>query len=88
MPRIASGDVAMTIGRHQPLRLVATAGNTSHSGPAVVHRRCFAVPEATLGVATFIRRAELYFLEDESPLAALFTMMAGGPTWASIYRRR
>ena len=91
MPRIASGDGAMSRSR---------SGGINHFGwsrPLAVHPirarpSCiddhFAVLEATSGLATFIRRAELYFLEDESPLAALFTMMAGGPTWARIYRRR
>ncbi len=39
---------------------------------------------ATLDLATFIRHAELYTLNDEFPLAASFTMVAGGPIWALI----
>jgi hypothetical protein len=40
-----------------------------------------------LGLATLIRHAELYSLDDEFPLAAPFIMMAGGPVWARIQRR-
>jgi cytochrome P450 len=47
----------------------------------------FAMLEATLGLATFIRRAEIYSLDDEFPLAAPFTMVADGPIWARIRRR-
>jgi len=43
--------------------------------------------EAPLDLATFIRRAELYSLDDEFPLAAPFTMVADGPIWALIRRR-
>jgi hypothetical protein len=39
---------------------------------------------ATMALATFIRRAELYSLDDGFPLAAPFTMVVGGPIWARI----
>ncbi len=47
----------------------------------------FAMLEATLGLATFIRHAEICSLDDEFPLAAPFTMVADGPIWARIRRR-
>lgn len=47
----------------------------------------FAMLEATLGLATLIRRAEVCSLDDEFPLAAPFTMVADGPIWARIRRR-
>jgi cytochrome P450 len=47
----------------------------------------FAMLEATLGLATFIRHAEFCSLDDEFPLAAPFTMVADGPIWARICRR-
>ncbi len=47
----------------------------------------FAMLEATLGLATFIRRAEIHSLDEEFPVAAPFTMVADGPIWARIRRR-
>lgn len=47
----------------------------------------FAMLEATLGLATFIRHAEISSLDDEFPLAAPFTMVADGPIWARVRRR-
>jgi hypothetical protein len=44
----------------------------------------FAMLEAPLDLVTFIENAELYSLDDEFPLAAPFTMVAGGPIWARI----
>jgi hypothetical protein len=43
--------------------------------------------EATLGLATFIRRVEIRSLDDEFPLAVPFTMVADGPIPARIRRR-
>jgi cytochrome P450 len=43
----------------------------------------FALLEATLDLATLIRRAEPY-APDEISLAALFTIVAGGPMWVRI----
>ena len=39
----------------------------------------FAMLEATLGLATFIRRAEVVSLDADFPLAVPFTMVADGP---------
>ncbi|OSC41147.1 cytochrome P450 [Mycobacterium decipiens] len=47
----------------------------------------FAMLEATLGLATFIRRAEVHSLVNDFPLAAPLTVVAGGPIWARIRRR-
>ncbi len=47
----------------------------------------FAMLEATLGLATVIRHAEISSLDDEFPVAAPFTMVADGPIWARIRRR-
>ena len=44
----------------------------------------FAMLEATLDLITFIENAELNSLDDELPLGAPFTMMAGGPICARI----
>ena len=43
--------------------------------------------EATLALATIIRRADIWSLEDDFPLAVPFTMVAGGPIWARVRRR-
>ncbi len=48
----------------------------------------FALLEATLALATVIRRFEITSLEAEFPLALHFTMIAGGPVRASVRRRR
>jgi cytochrome P450 len=47
----------------------------------------FAMLEATLGLATFIRRAEIVSLGPDFPLAVPFTMVADGPIPARIRRR-
>ncbi len=47
----------------------------------------FAMLEATLALATIIRRAEICSLEAEFPLAVPFTMVAGGPIPARIHLR-
>lgn len=47
----------------------------------------FAMLEATLGLATFIRHAEIDSLDQDFPLAAPFTMVADGPIWARVRRR-
>jgi len=47
----------------------------------------FAMLESTLGLATFIRHAEISSLDEEFPLAAPFTMVADGPIWARVRRR-
>ena len=47
----------------------------------------FALLEATLDLITFIENAELNLLDDEFPLGAPFTMMAGSPICARIGRR-
>jgi hypothetical protein len=43
--------------------------------------------EATLGLATFIRRAEVRSLHDDFPLAVPFTMVADGPIRARMHSR-
>ncbi|MCW2653439.1 MAG: cytochrome [Mycobacterium sp.] len=48
----------------------------------------FAMLEATLGLATFIRRVEVHALGHDFPVAVPFTMVADGPIWARINRRR
>jgi cytochrome P450 len=48
----------------------------------------FAMLEATLGLATFIRRAEVRSLDADFPLAVPFTMVADGPIRACIQSRR
>ena len=47
----------------------------------------FAMLEATLGLATFVRRAEVRSLDDRFPLAVPFTMVADGAIPALIRRR-
>jgi cytochrome P450 len=47
----------------------------------------FAMLEATLGLATFIRRAEVTALDADFPLAVSFTMVAGGAIPARVRRR-
>jgi hypothetical protein len=44
--------------------------------------------EATLALATVIRRVEIRSLEAEFPLALHFTMIAGGPVRASVRSRQ
>jgi cytochrome P450 len=47
----------------------------------------FAVLEATLGLATVIRHAEIQSLHADFPLAVPFTMVAGAPIRARVRRR-
>lgn len=47
----------------------------------------FAMLEASLALATIIQRAEIHSLEDEFPLAAPFTMVAGGAIPAQVTLR-
>lgn len=48
----------------------------------------FAMLEATLALATIVRRAEIRSAEPEFPVATPFTMVADGPIWASVSWRR
>jgi cytochrome P450 len=47
----------------------------------------FAMLEATLALATCIRRVEIRSLHDNFPLALPFTMVAGGPIPARVFVR-
>ena len=47
----------------------------------------FAMLEATLALATIVRRVDICSLEDDFPLAVPFTMVAGGPIWARVRPR-
>ena len=47
----------------------------------------FAMLEATLALATIIRRYKIVSLEDDFPLAMPFTMVPGGPIWARVQLR-
>ena len=47
----------------------------------------FAMLEATLALATVIRRADISSVEDDFPLAVPFTMVADGPIWAHVRLR-
>ncbi|WP_264012521.1 cytochrome P450 [[Mycobacterium] manitobense] len=47
----------------------------------------FAMLEATLGLATFIRRVEVTSLGDDFPVAVPFTMVADDHIWARVRRR-
>jgi cytochrome P450 len=57
-------------------------------GPRACIGDHFAMLEATLGLATFIRRAEVRSLDADFPLAVPFTMVADGPIRARIRSRR
>jgi cytochrome P450 len=57
------------------------------AGPRSCIADHFAMLEATLGVATIVRAAEIESLEDEFPLALPFTMTAGGPVLATARAR-
>jgi cytochrome P450 len=48
----------------------------------------FAVLEATLAVATIIRRVDIRSVNDDFPLAVPFTMVAAAPIWARVRLRR
>ena len=48
----------------------------------------FAMLEATLALATIISRAEIHSLQDDFPMAAPFTLVAGGPIPARINLRQ
>jgi cytochrome P450 len=48
----------------------------------------FAMLEATLALATFIRRVDIRSLHDDFPLTVHFTMVADGPIGARVYHRR
>jgi cytochrome P450 len=47
----------------------------------------FAMMEATLGLATLVRQAEIRSLDDEFPVDLHFSMIAGGPIRAHVRRR-
>ena len=47
----------------------------------------FAMLEATLALASIVRRMDISSLEDDFPFAVPFTMVAGGPIWARIKQR-
>jgi cytochrome P450 len=47
----------------------------------------FAMLEATLALATIIRRTEIRSLDDDFPLAVPFTMVAGAPIRARVHTR-
>ena len=47
----------------------------------------FAMLEATLGLATIVRHAEIQSLYADFPVAVPFTMVASAPIWARIRRR-
>jgi cytochrome P450 len=47
----------------------------------------FAMLEATLALATIIRRVDIWSLGDDFPVAVPFTMVAAGPIWARVRRR-
>jgi cytochrome P450 len=47
----------------------------------------FAMLEATLALASIVRRVDISSLEDDFPLAVPFTMVAGGPIWARVQQR-
>ena len=47
----------------------------------------FAMLEATLALATIVRRVDICSLEDDFPLAVPFTMVAGGPIEARVRPR-
>jgi cytochrome P450 len=47
----------------------------------------FAMLEATLALATIVRRVDIVSLEDDFPLAMPFTMVPAGPIWARVRRR-
>ena len=47
----------------------------------------FAMLEATLALASIVRRVKLTSLEDDFPLAVPFTMVPGGPIPARVVRR-
>ncbi len=44
--------------------------------------------EATLALATIVRRAELRSENEEFPVATPFTMVAASPIWATVCWRR
>jgi cytochrome P450 len=48
----------------------------------------FAMLEATVALATFIRRAKIISLDEDFPLAAPFTVVPDGPIRARVCRRR
>jgi hypothetical protein len=43
--------------------------------------------EATLALATIVRRVEIRSLDSDFPLAVPFTMVAGGPIRARVHTR-
>ncbi|WP_371871686.1 cytochrome P450 [Mycobacterium bourgelatii] len=56
-------------------------------GPRTCIGDHFAMLEATLGLATIIRNAEIQPLDDDFPLAVPFTMVAGAPIRARVRPR-
>jgi cytochrome P450 len=56
-------------------------------GPRSCIGNHFAMLEATLALATVVRRVDIVALEDDFPLAVPFTMVAAGPIRAQVRRR-
>lgn len=48
----------------------------------------FAMLEATLALATIVRRSELRSAEPDFPMSTPFTLVAGAPIWATVSWRR
>jgi cytochrome P450 len=57
-------------------------------GPRSCVGEHFAMLEATLALATIVRRAKIHSLEDDFPLAVPLTMVAAAPIWARVQVRR
>jgi hypothetical protein len=82
---VASPHVDLRQMMEQKASLSSTIGNAFRyrSGRSCIDDH-FAMLEATLDPITFIENAELNSLDYEFPLAATFTLMAGGPICARI----
>jgi cytochrome P450 len=48
----------------------------------------FAMLEATLALATIVRKSEIRSLDHDFPFATPFTLVAGAPIWARVHPRR
>jgi cytochrome P450 len=57
-------------------------------GPRSCVGQHFAMLEATLGLASIVRKVEISAIDDEFPIALPFTLTAGGPIMATIRERQ
>jgi cytochrome P450 len=87
---IPSVDSLEDLKKERSSRVIA-AETGCHGGAGAGARSCigdhYAMLEATLGLASLVRRRRFTSLDPDFPLALPFTMTAGGPILARVETR-